>query len=87
MEELLSSCADAAEGCQHPSLFVEIMTDDKKSDDDDTPSATAFFTARASREFIGEFKVTPSIHTGYAFTWFGLSSAGYSSRKLLSRGK
>ena len=81
MDELLSSCADAAEGCQHPPLFVEIMTDDK------TPSATAFFTARASREFIGEFKVTPSIHTGYAFTWFGLSSAGYSSRKLLSRGK
>jgi surfeit locus 1 family protein len=83
MEEL-TSCGDAAGGCQHPPLFVEIKTDDQS---DDAPAST-FFPARASREYVGEFKVTPSVHAGYAFTWFGLSSAGIiMTRKLLSRGK
>jgi cytochrome oxidase assembly protein ShyY1 len=63
---------------------VEIKTDDQS---DDAPAST-FFPARASREYVGEFKVTPAVHAGYAFTWFGLSSAGIiMTRKLLSRRK
>jgi surfeit locus 1 family protein len=78
MEELTSCSADC-----HPPLFVEIKTTEK-NDENDTTS----FPAKASQEFVGEFKVTPAIHAGYAFTWFGLSSAGiYMTRKLLSKGR
>uniref|UniRef100_A0A7S1GK23 SURF1-like protein n=1 Tax=Cyclophora tenuis TaxID=216820 RepID=A0A7S1GK23_CYCTE len=39
-------------------------------------------------ETIGEFKTTPAVHVGYAFTWFGLSGAGlYMTRKLITRGR
>jgi len=77
MEELTSSGED-----RHPHLFVEINTANERSD---VPPS---FPARAGREFVGEFKVTPAIHAGYAFTWFGLSSAGiFMTRKLLSRGR
>lgn len=76
MEELTSCDADC-----HPPLFVEIKT----NENDNIPAA---FPAKASQEFVGEFKVTPAIHAGYAFTWFGLSSAGiFMTRKLLSKGK
>ena len=75
MEELTSCNTDC-----HPPLFVEIKTDES--------DAPATFPAKAGQEFVGEFKVTPAIHAGYAFTWFGLSSAGIiMTRKLLSRGK
>ena len=77
MEELTSCGED-----RHPHLFVEINTADERHD---VPPS---FPARAGREFVGEFKVTPAIHAGYAFTWFGLSSAGIvMTRKLLSRGR
>ena len=37
---------------------------------------------------IGEFKVMPPTHAGYAFTWFGLSAAGtMMTKKLISRGR
>jgi cytochrome oxidase assembly protein ShyY1 len=33
---------------------------------------------------VGDFKVSPSIHVGYAITWYGLSMAGlYMTRLLL----
>lgn len=76
MEELTSCGAD-----RHPYLFVEIDAVERNGG---PPS----FPAKASREFVGEFKVSPAIHAGYAFTWFGLSSAGIvMTRKLLSRGR
>jgi len=35
---------------------------------------------------IGDFKVTPAVHAGYAATWFGLSAAGiYMTRQLMRR--
>ena len=78
MEELTSCAAEC-----HPPLFVEIQTSEKNECDN-----TTSFPAKASQEFVGEFKVTPAIHAGYAFTWFGLSSAGiYMTRKLLSKGR
>jgi len=37
---------------------------------------------------VGEFKVTPTIHAGYAVTWFGLFGAGvYMTRKLITKGR
>jgi len=37
---------------------------------------------------LGEFKVGPATHAGYALTWFGLSGAGLvMTRKLLTRGR
>jgi surfeit locus 1 family protein len=37
---------------------------------------------------VGEPKVTPMIHVGYAVTWYGLSAAGlYMTRKLMTRGR
>lgn len=78
MEELTSCAAEC-----HPPLFVEIQTNEKNECD-----TTTSFPAKASQEFVGEFKVTPAIHAGYAFTWFGLSSAGiYMTQKLLSKGR
>jgi surfeit locus 1 family protein len=46
------------------------------------------FPVKPSKETVGEFKVLPSTHAGYAFTWFGLSSAGiFMTRKLITRGR
>ena len=43
---------------------------------------------KPSKESVGEFKVMPTRHAGYAFTWFGLSTAGiFMTRKLVTRGK
>ena len=65
---------------EHPPLFVQIDT--SKRDLSEVPC----FPVKPSEESVGEFKVTPSVHAGYAFTWFGLSSAGmYMTRRLLLR--
>ena len=65
---------------EHPPLFVEIDTGNRDA------SEAASFPVKPSEADVGEFKVTPSVHAGYAFTWFGLSSAGmYMTRKLLLR--
>lgn len=41
---------------------------------------------RPSVEHVGDFKVTPATHVGYAATWYGLSLAGvYMTRMLLRR--
>lgn len=53
-------------------------------EDDDNPSISLPLTTTASK--LGEFKVTPAVHAGYAFTWFGLSAAGLlMTRKLILR--
>jgi len=63
-----------------PPLFVQIK--------DDQSTSSTIFPVRSSRDYVGEFKVTPEIHAGYAATWFGLSGAGVlMTRKLLVRGR
>lgn len=86
-------------GCnenQHPPLFVQINTEDNDSNDNNHQPITAAATTttrrsypvRPSQEYVGEFKVTPEVHAGYAVTWFGLSGAGvFMTRKLLTRGR
>lgn len=46
------------------------------------------FPLQAPPDKVGEFTISPTIHAGYAITWFGLSGAGMiMTRKLLSRGR
>lgn len=53
-------------------------------DDDGAPR----FPVKPSVETVGEFKVPPSTHAGYALTWYGLSGAGiFMTRKLATRGR
>ena len=73
----------------HPPLFVQINTTSATDDNNNmkkTESKT--FPVQPSEEYVGEFKVTPDVHMGYAITWFGLSGAGViMTRKLLTRGR
>jgi cytochrome oxidase assembly protein ShyY1 len=84
---------------QHPPLFVQINTEDNENNNNNHQLTTAAAAAaatttrrsypvRPSQEYVGEFKVTPEVHAGYAVTWFGLSGAGViMTRKLLTRGR
>ncbi|KAL7540339.1 hypothetical protein ACHAXR_011543 [Thalassiosira sp. AJA248-18] len=75
MEEIMNPCS---KDC-HPPLFVELNTNE---------STAQKFPVKPTREYVGEFKVTPEIHAGYAVTWFGLSGPGMvMTRKLLRRGR
>jgi len=50
--------------------------------------APSAWPVQPTAEKVGEFKVSPAVHVGYAFTWFGLSAAGlYMTRKLITRGR
>ena len=78
---------------QNPMLLTETAEAD---DIDRTAAAVASsaaaqaptFPVRPSAATVGEFKVTPATHAGYAVTWFGLSAAGVvMTRKLITRGR
>lgn len=46
------------------------------------------FPLQAPPDKVGEYTISPTIHAGYAATWFGLSGAGLiMTRKLLTRGR
>ena len=50
------------------------------------PDQRSQLPLRPPVEHVGDFKVTPAIHVGYATTWYGLSLAGvYMTRMLLKR--
>ena len=49
-----------------------------------TTTITSKWPVSPTADKVGEFKVSPSIHVGYAITWYGLSMAGlYMTRILL----
>jgi len=51
-------------------------------------SSAVEWPARPTAEKVGEFKISPAVHAGYAFTWFGLSTAGMvMTRKLITKGR
>ena len=65
-----------------PLLLKETAT--TSMEDGDVPQ----FPVKPSIETVGEFKVPPSTHAGYAATWYGLSGAGiFMTRKLMMRGR
>jgi cytochrome oxidase assembly protein ShyY1 len=85
MEEMTNCHAD-----DHPPLFVQINTTTTANTNNNRKSEpkTTTFPVQPNEEYVGEFKVTPEVHMGYAVTWFGLSGAGVlMTRKLLTRGR
>merc|ERR1712232_1126917 len=81
-------------------LFTQILNDNtttsttkkttvnRNGSHDSNEQYSTTFPLRSSKDKVGEYKITPIIHAGYAFTWFGLSSAGViMTRKLFTRGR
>lgn len=57
-------------------------------DDNNSAGGKLSFPLQSPIDKVGEYKISPMIHAGYAATWFGLSGAGmYMTRKLLTRGR
>ena len=57
-------------------------------DTDHTANAKLSFPLQSPAEHVGEYKISPMIHAGYAATWFGMSGAGiYMTRKMMTRGR
>jgi surfeit locus 1 family protein len=86
------------------SVDASITDSSDNSDNDDVPFVTAVsgsdntngnkalqdiaWPVTPTADKVGDFKVSPTVHAGYAFTWFGLSGAGlYMTRMLLTRGR
>jgi len=66
-------------------LFVETGDDDNGDDND---NKIISFPVKPNAETVGEFKVMPFTHATYAFTWYGLSTAGViMTRKLITKGR
>lgn len=69
-----------------PLLITETRMISNDSNEDHNHGVV--FPIKPSIETVGEFKVLPPTHAGYAFTWFSLSGAGmYMTRKLITRGR
>lgn len=70
---------------------VRLYTAVAASSDDDSSTTTGRrrpWPAAPPAHAVGEPKTSPSIHAGYAVTWYGLSAAGvYMTRLLLTRGR
>lgn len=63
-----------------PTLMVTAVQQQQQSHD------RSQLPLRPPVERVGDFKVTPATHVGYATTWYGLSLAGvYMTRMLLKR--
>ena len=62
-----------------PEILLPYAT--KVAQENDEPNV---WPISPTAEKVGEFKVSPSVHVGYATTWYGLSMAGlYMTRLLL----
>lgn len=65
-------------------IFVEV---DSASDNDQKEERRSY-PAKPPPSTVGEFKVSPLTHAGYALTWYGLAAAGMvMTRKLITRGR
>lgn len=71
-----------------PLLLKETATALTSQEGADLSNNVPQFPVKPSKETVGEFKVPPSTHAGYAVTWYGLSGAGiFMTRKLMTRGR
>lgn len=69
-------------------LIVTETTTRNDHDDDGDKAVELRYPVRPFDTSVGEFKVLPPTHAGYAATWFGLSSAGViMTRKMMLRGR
>jgi surfeit locus 1 family protein len=79
-----------AESDEETMLLTQVNDDGNEgtADTGSSSSSSSIYPLRPPVEAIATFKTTPSIHAGYAATWFGLSAAGmYMTRKLISKGR
>ena len=66
------------------SLLIQVVDYDTTDDSADTATTTTtttnhdvlLYPLQPPVSSITQFKTTPSVHAGYAVTWFGLSTAG-----------
>jgi len=80
---------DSSGSLLRPLILTAVRSE---NDDDDDEKKKAYhppcWPVQPTAEKVGEFKVSPAVHAGYACTWFGLSAAGmYMTRKLITRGR
>jgi len=72
-------------------LLIQVVNYDNNDTDttnNNTNAEVLLYPLQPPVSTITQFKTTPSVHAGYAFTWFGLSTAGlYMTRKLISKGR
>lgn len=70
-------------------LFTQVLKTENISNSDNSKSNKELkFPLQPSKKDVGEFKLTPEIHAGYAVTWYGLSIAGViMTRKMFTRGR
>lgn len=71
-------------------MLTEIKEDDDTSKivNKNDPPAKLSFPLKGTAEHVGEYKISPTIHLGYAATWFSMSGAGvYMLRKMITGGR
>lgn len=62
-------------------MMIQVRNSSSKTEEPQYP-------AQPPEDAVGEYKLTPLVHAGYAVTWFGLSGAGLiMTRKLVTRGR
>ena len=77
---------DDDETNKNPRLLLATQVQD--NNDHTNHAAVMDWPARPTAEAASEFRISPAVHAGYAFTWYSLSAAGlYMTRKLLTRGR
>jgi cytochrome oxidase assembly protein ShyY1 len=85
-----------AESDEETMLMAQVLEEQENDDQDGSQIHTGanklgsdvVYPLQPPLSSIGNFKTTPSIHAGYAATWFGLSAAGvYMTRKLITKGR
>ena len=70
----------------HHDLVLPYATRVVEDHDDGTGgSSVTTWPIAPTADKVGDFKVSPSIHVGYAVTWYGLSTAGLYMTRLLMR--
>jgi len=82
---MIASSDQSKENKLQPPLILFVETGNDNSNND---SKIISFPVKPNAETVGEFKVMPFTHATYAFTWFGLSTAGViMTRKLITKGR
>jgi surfeit locus 1 family protein len=67
---------------------TQVQMDDGDDGSAKTTTTTRTWPVPPHASKVGDFKVSPAVHAGYAVTWYGLCAAGlYMTRILLTRGR
>lgn len=79
---------DSSTSSFRPLIMTAVQSDDVDDNDNEKQKKKVTWPVQPTASKVGEFKVSPAVHAGYACTWFGLSAAGlYMTWKLITRGR